>query len=97
MAASPLAPHAPRMTATAPDHISVGSPKVPDGFKVGLWARGVPGARTMAKGPNGMSSSAPAPPGVYAARRSPRWRTIWRSGSAPPRCHTTFPNGGHAT
>jgi glucose/arabinose dehydrogenase len=53
MAASPLAPQAPRLTMTAPDRVPVGSLKVPQGFKVELWAHGAPGARMMAEGPNG--------------------------------------------
>ncbi|MBV1796983.1 sorbosone dehydrogenase family protein [Siccirubricoccus sp. G192] len=53
MAASPLAPHAPRMTVTAPDQVPVAALRVPQGFKVELWASGAPGARMMAEGPNG--------------------------------------------
>ena len=53
MASSPLAPHAPRLTATAPDRIPIGSLRVPQGFKVEVWAHGAPGARMMAESPNG--------------------------------------------
>ena len=53
MAASPLAPHAPKMTMTAPDRLPIDALKVPDGFKVELWAHGAPGIRTLAEGPNG--------------------------------------------
>ncbi len=53
MAASPLAPHAPRMTVTAPDRLPINALRVPDGFKVEVWAHGAPGARMMAEGPNG--------------------------------------------
>ena len=39
---------------TAVDHrLPVAALKVPEGFKVELWASGAPGARTMAEGPNG--------------------------------------------
>jgi glucose/arabinose dehydrogenase len=53
MAASPLAPHAPRMTVTAPDRLPTSALRVPEGFKVEVWAHGAPGARMMAEGPNG--------------------------------------------
>ncbi|MCW8086964.1 PQQ-dependent sugar dehydrogenase [Sabulicella glaciei] len=53
MANSPLAPHAPRLTVTPPDRIPVNSLRVPEGFQVELWAHGLPGARAMARGPNG--------------------------------------------
>ena len=53
MATSNLAPHSPRLTATAPDAIPTASLRVPEGFKVELWASGLPGARAMALGPNG--------------------------------------------
>jgi glucose/arabinose dehydrogenase len=52
-ATSPLAPHAARMTVTAPGDIPVGQLKVPPGFKVEVWASGMPGARMMARGPKG--------------------------------------------
>jgi len=53
MAASPLAPHAPKMTMTPADRLPVDALKVPEGFKVELWAHGAPGIRTLAEGPNG--------------------------------------------
>jgi glucose/arabinose dehydrogenase len=53
MAASPLAPHAPRLTVTAPDRLPVNALRVPEGFKVEVWAHGAPGVRMLAEGPNG--------------------------------------------
>ena len=53
MAASTLAPHAPRLTVTPPDRIPLERIKVPEGFKVELWAHGLPGARMMALGERG--------------------------------------------
>ncbi|HZH47987.1 MAG TPA: sorbosone dehydrogenase family protein, partial [Roseococcus sp.] len=53
MANSNLAPHSPRLTVTAPANIPLDSLRVPEGFKVELWASGLPGARAMALGPNG--------------------------------------------
>ena len=53
MAASPLAPHAPRMTVTAPDRLPINALRVPEGFKVEVWAHGAPGIRMLAEGPNG--------------------------------------------
>ena len=53
MANSPLAPHAPRLTVTQPDRIPLDRLKVPEGFRVELWAHGMPGARMMALGDNG--------------------------------------------
>lgn len=53
MAASPLAPQAPRLTVTPPDRVPVGSLRVPQGLKVELWAHGAPGARMMAESENG--------------------------------------------
>jgi glucose/arabinose dehydrogenase len=53
MASSPLAPHAPRLTVTTPDRIPLDKLKVPSGFKVELWAHGMPGARMMAAGDKG--------------------------------------------
>jgi len=50
---STLAPHAPRMTVTAPDRIPLDKLKLPSGFKVELWAHGMPGARMMTAGDNG--------------------------------------------
>jgi glucose/arabinose dehydrogenase len=53
MNASPLAPHAPKLTATPADQVPTTSLRVPAGFKVELWASGAPGARMMAESPNG--------------------------------------------
>ncbi len=53
MAASPLAPHAPRMTVTAPDRLPTSALRVPEGFKVEVWAHGAPGVRMLAEGPDG--------------------------------------------
>jgi glucose/arabinose dehydrogenase len=53
MADSKLAPLAGRMTETPASEIPVNKLKVPKGFKVELWATGVPGARSMAQGDKG--------------------------------------------
>jgi len=53
MATSTLAPLAGRNTATPPSEIPVGRIKAPAGFKVELWAHGMPGARAMARGDGG--------------------------------------------
>jgi glucose/arabinose dehydrogenase len=45
---SKLAPHAGKMTETPPSEIPVSKLKVPAGFKVELWASGLPGGRAMA-------------------------------------------------
>ncbi|UFN48050.1 PQQ-dependent sugar dehydrogenase [Roseomonas sp. OT10] len=50
---STLAPHAPRLTATPADQIPLARLRVPDGFRVELWASGMPGARMMARGEDG--------------------------------------------
>jgi glucose/arabinose dehydrogenase len=50
---SPLAPHAPKLTATAAEQVPVAALRVPAGFKVELWASGAPGARMMTESPNG--------------------------------------------
>jgi glucose/arabinose dehydrogenase len=48
MAQSKLAPHAGKMTETPASDIPVSKLKVPAGFKVELWASGLPGGRAMA-------------------------------------------------
>lgn len=48
MADSKLAPHPGKMTETPASEIPVSKLKVPKGFKVELWASGMPGARAMA-------------------------------------------------
>ena len=53
MATSTLAPVAGRMTATPAADIPVSSFKLPTGFKAEIWASGMPGARAMARAPNG--------------------------------------------
>ena len=53
MADSKLAPHASPMTVTPAEKIDVGKLKAPAGFKVELWAHGMPGARMMARGDKG--------------------------------------------
>ncbi len=53
MASSTLAPLAGRMTATPPSEIPLDKLKVPPGFKVELWAHGMPGARAMVRGDKG--------------------------------------------
>ena len=49
-ATSPLAPHAGKMTVTPESEIPVSSLKVPAGFKVEIWASGMPGVRHMTRG-----------------------------------------------
>ena len=46
-AASPLAPHAGRMTAVPASEIPVNTLRLPPGFKIELWAAGMPGIRAM--------------------------------------------------
>ena len=53
MATSTLAPVAGRMTVTPAADIPVSSFKLPAGFKAEIWASGMPGARAMARAPNG--------------------------------------------
>jgi glucose/arabinose dehydrogenase len=53
MADSKLAPHATPMTVTPVDKITISKLKVPDGFKVEVWAHGMPGARMMVRGDKG--------------------------------------------
>jgi glucose/arabinose dehydrogenase len=50
---SRLAPVAGRMTATPASEIPLGDFKLPPGFKVELWASGMPGIRAMARGDDG--------------------------------------------
>jgi glucose/arabinose dehydrogenase len=50
---STLAPLAGRLTATPPDQIPLNRLKVPQGFKLELWAHGMPGGRAMARADNG--------------------------------------------
>lgn len=53
MADSPLAPHAPKMTVTPAAEIPLDRLRAPKGFRVELWAHGMPGARMMARGDQG--------------------------------------------
>ena len=53
MANSPLSPHAQPPAPKAPGEIPVGKIKVPQGFKVELWAHGIPNARAMTWGEKG--------------------------------------------
>jgi glucose/arabinose dehydrogenase len=53
MTDSKLAPHASPMTVTPLDKIQLGKLKVPAGFKVEVWAHGMPGARMMTRGDKG--------------------------------------------
>jgi glucose/arabinose dehydrogenase len=53
MADSKLAPHPPKMTITPPSEIPLDKIKLPTGFKVELWAHGLPGGRAMARGDKG--------------------------------------------
>jgi glucose/arabinose dehydrogenase len=53
MAASALAPVAGRNTATPPTDIRLDKLKLPPGFKIELWAHGMPGARAMVRGDKG--------------------------------------------
>jgi len=52
-AASPLAPHAGKLTVTPAGEIPVANFKLPPGFKAEVWATGMPGARAMARGDSG--------------------------------------------
>jgi len=53
MGESKLAPHAGKMTETPAAEIPVNKLKVPKGFKVELWASGLPGGRAMALSDSG--------------------------------------------
>jgi glucose/arabinose dehydrogenase len=48
-----LKPHATPLTVTGPEKIPLNKIKVPSGFKVELWAHGMPGARMMTRGDKG--------------------------------------------
>lgn len=52
-AASPLAPHAARNIAVPATEIPVRNLRVPPGFRVELWASGMPGVRAMSRAGNG--------------------------------------------
>lgn len=53
MAASPLAPHAGKLTATPASDIPVQNLRLPPGFKAEIWSTGTPGVRAMARTPGG--------------------------------------------
>jgi glucose/arabinose dehydrogenase len=53
MADSKLAPHASPLTVTPVEKITLDKLKVPNGFKVEIWAHGMPGARMMVRGDKG--------------------------------------------
>jgi glucose/arabinose dehydrogenase len=53
MQSQTLAPHPPKLTVTAPGDIPIDRLKVPAGFKVELFAHGMPGGRMMARGDRG--------------------------------------------
>ena len=48
-----LTSNPPRLTVTPLEDIPVNKIQVPPGFKVEVWAHGIPGARMMARAPNG--------------------------------------------
>ena len=52
-AATPLAPKPGKLTVTPVSEIPLASIKAPPGFKVEIWASGMPGARMMTRAPNG--------------------------------------------
>ena len=52
-ASSTLAPVAGRMTATPPAEIPIGQYRLPPGFRIELWASGMPGLRAMVRGEQG--------------------------------------------
>lgn len=53
LAGSTLAPLPGRNTATPPGEIAVDKLKLPPGFRIELWAHGMPGARAMVRGDQG--------------------------------------------
>jgi glucose/arabinose dehydrogenase len=48
-----LRPHPPRLTVTPPDQVPTARLRVPEGFRVELWASGMPGIRAMVRGEGG--------------------------------------------
>lgn len=66
-----LAPHAPRLTVTPLAEVPVSSIRVPQGFQVEVFAHGIPGARSIAEGPNGTIFAGTRAIGrVYAVSRN---------------------------
>ena len=53
MADSKLAPHAPKLTTTSATEVPLDKLKLPPGFKIEVWASGVPGVRAMSRGDSG--------------------------------------------
>src|SRR5690242_16069962 len=52
-AGSPLAPHAPALTAKQAKDIPINKLKLPPGFEATIWATGLTNARSMTVGPKG--------------------------------------------
>lgn len=100
---SPLHPFAPHLTGRAAGELPVNTLKVPEGFKIEVWADGVPEARSLALGDKGtVFVSSRALSTVYAivlycfnARahwpRPPRARTSPRSRRCRTRCRRESP------
>jgi len=96
-ATSTLAPVAGKLTVTPASEIPISSFKLPPGFKVEIWATGMPGARAMARGDNGKIYIGTRGIGrVYeltdsAGQRSSRIVVDKRAGSfvVPGRVHVT--------
>jgi glucose/arabinose dehydrogenase len=64
---SPLAPNPGKLTVTPPEEIPMDKLHLPPGFKIELWAHGMPGARMMARGDKGTIFVGTRPIGrVYA-------------------------------
>ena len=74
MADSTLAPLAGKMTETPRSEIPVSKLKLPDGFKVEIWATGMPGGRAMARGDKRQDLRRHARPSA-ASTRSPTTAT----------------------
>ena len=69
-ASSPLAPHAGKMTVTPDNEIPLSSLKVPPGFKVELWASGMPGVRIWRAATAARSGRARAPSAASTRSRT---------------------------
>ncbi|MBY0332682.1 MAG: PQQ-dependent sugar dehydrogenase [Acetobacteraceae bacterium] len=77
---STLAPHAPRLTVTPLSEVPVAAIRLPQGFQAEVFAHGIPGARTMAEGPNGTIFVGTRVIGrVYAVTRNPDGTTRVRT------------------
>ena len=53
MKSADLKPHAPRLMTTSIEQLPLKEIQLPQGFKVEVWAHGIPGARMMARGERG--------------------------------------------